>query len=113
MGNTKEQDKMIEVLRKQVLLHDGLGEKHVAGYEYKLFEVTYSDVAKIVFLRTEVGMKGDEGTMAAILARKHRHFAIGVKGGVELLNAISRSKTGKVKDIKVSGYPKVLWALTR
>lgn len=56
-----------------------------------------------VYVQSCTGMVGDEGTLAEAFCRDHRHFVVGRRGRVELLNA----KNGK----KVTG-PAVYWALT-
>ena len=54
-----------------------------------------------VFVTTEFGMKGDEGTAAAAFCRDYRLFMIGAKGGVSLLNA--KRPEGKRDHPKVTG----------
>ncbi len=90
----KRQQETIEYLRREILLHDGLGKAHVAGYEYKEFEVRESE-SGLVFVSTVVGRKGDEGTLAT-LVRTRRHIAIGPKGGMQLLNGTRRVRGRKV-----------------
>lgn len=81
---------VVKRLQKAVLHHDGLGESFGGEYEYKRFEVSESE--GLVFVNSEVGRVDDEATLAAILCRKHRHFAIGPRGGVELLNAKNKHR---------------------
>jgi len=50
------------------------------NYEFKKWEV--KDYQSFVSLVFETGMKGDEGTMAAIFARDRAHLFIGPRGGV-------------------------------
>lgn len=79
---TDTQEKIIELLKIDILKHDGLGQE---DYEYKEFKIVDGDT-KLVFLLTEVGHIGDEGTMASIFCRTRRHIAIGPKGKIQLLN---------------------------
>lgn len=86
------QKKVIEDLRRDILENDGLGKKHMDGYEYKAFEVKeemleFRTRAPIpwVSLMTEVGAKNDEGTLAAVFCRTRRLIVVGRKGGVKSL----------------------------
>lgn len=97
---TEKQAKTVEWLRKEIIRHDGYG-KHADKYEYKTFEVEEIGYG-IVTVYSVVGLKGDEGTMAAILCRTTRHIAIGPRGGMKLLNSRKGTVTGR----------KVTWALT-
>lgn len=82
-GKTASQEAAIERIKRQVLVAHA-GEAHVDGYEVK--EFTVEDFGWFVSLVVEVGLKGDEGTMASVFARTRRHIAIGRNGGVKLLN---------------------------
>ena len=94
---TKAQLAQVEWLREQVLLHDGYG--YSAEHEYKSFEVEergfegYHGYKPFVTVSTEVGRKGDEGTMAEIFARTRRLISIGPRGGMHLLN--TKGATGR------------------
>jgi len=93
--NTRQAE-TLEWLRKEILRHDGLQDV-TDNYEYKFWEISYGDHVdrrghRLVFLVSEVGRKNDEGTMAEIYARRHRHICIGAKGGVTLLNAKRRDQ---------------------
>lgn len=101
---TPQQEKVLERLKRDILLHDGLGEKHVDNYEYKRWEVKEDIFTTfrgkkifLVFLSSEVGGKRDEGTLASVFCRTRRFLHIGMNGGV-------KSLVGR----KVSGYHKVL-----
>ena len=89
-------------MTKAILENDGL---HSPDYEYKQFEVTESDYpgSKLVFLHTVVGRKNDEGTYAAVFARRTRLIAIGPRGGLHLLNAKRKANS--------RGW-RAAWALT-
>lgn len=52
-------------------------------YQFKTFELVRGWGAT-VFVRAEVGLVGDEGTMASVLARDNFHFCIGERGGVKV-----------------------------
>ncbi len=54
--NTRQQS-AISYLKREILLHDGLGENHFSSYEYKQFAVTEHSDTGLVFLYTEVGLK--------------------------------------------------------
>lgn len=49
-------------------------------YEFKEFEVTEFEHFVSVYVVT--GMKGDEGTLAAVFARDRAHFFVGPKGSI-------------------------------
>jgi hypothetical protein len=98
-----KQHKILEMFKRDILEHDGNGPRFMDRYEFKRWEVTESPDYGLVFLISDVGMKGDEGTLAEVFARSHRHIVIGPRGGVESL-------AGK----KVHGYRKVLiWGYER
>lgn len=92
---TKAQLAQVEWLREKVLLHDGYSDE----YEYKSFEVEergfegYRGYKPFVIVSTQVGHKGDEGTMAQIFARTRRLIWIGPRGGMHLLN--TKGATGR------------------
>ena len=117
---TKIQQRTIEALRKDILLHDGLGERFVEGYEYKTFEVKASEVGeighKVVYLYTQVGSKTDEHTLGAIFCRTTRHIAIGPEGKCRLLNAArlnAKKEKVSIKSKKLTtGYAKVIYTMT-
>lgn len=98
---TREQGRAVEYLRDQIIRHDGHSDN---DYEYKRFDVRDVEPGgHYVFVVSEVGLKGDEGTLASIYCRTHRHISIGPRGGLTLLNAKHKSKRqGR----------RVLWALT-
>lgn len=101
----KRQEQIIERLRKDILLNDGLGE-HVNNYEYKKFEVeeilfkcskcdcgwdwSKCQCKNMVQLITEVGMKSDENILASLLCRSYRQIMITPNGKISLLNAKDR-----------------------
>lgn len=60
------------------------------GHEFKRIEVKVYH--GLVFLITEYGMKNDEGTMASVLCRDHRHVMVGERGQLRLMNAKRRGR---------------------
>lgn len=94
---TAAQQRRVEWLRDEIIRHDGNGER----YEYKLFDV--EERAPLVFVLSEVGLKGDENTMASVFCRTRRHVAIGRCGGMRLLNAVKKNVRGNA----------CIWRLTR
>lgn len=80
---TRKQVDMIHYLAERIMDHDRL---NTNNYEFKEFKLTYG-FGRHLFLIATVGRKDDEGTMAAILCRNHRHLIIGVKGGIKSLTA--------------------------
>lgn len=86
----ERQERALTWLRSAIMNHDGRAND--PDYEYKRFEVTEHPECHCVSLVTVVGLKGDEGTMAQIFARTHRHIWIGKRGGLKLLNAKHKSR---------------------
>lgn len=80
--------------------------RHGADHEYKRFEVVVVSPYKTVSIVTEVGMVGDEGTMAQFLARDYRHIFVGAKGAIELKNASGTRK----RTITKRGYWNAIYA---
>lgn len=93
---TKQQENAVKRIRREVAGRDfydinswslpfdtAKQEEMIAAsdYEFKQFEVKETDYG-VVWVSTEVGLKGDEGTMASWLARTHRHIGIGKRGGL-------------------------------
>ncbi len=92
------QQQLVQKVKESILLKH-YGETFKDNYEIKTFEVTETHFSSyrgkektLVFIIVETGMKGDEGTMAAVFARTRRHLLIKERGGVELLNAKVKSK---------------------
>lgn len=71
-NSQKKAIKRIENLTKEILWND--------KFEIKLWEVEENEY--FVNLVVETGMKGDEGTMAAIFARDRAQLFIGKRGGI-------------------------------
>jgi len=113
---TPKQQKAVEWICKEVIKNDGYGER----YEYKRFEVVeytdypYSEDSPMVYVVTDVGLVGDEGTMAEVFARVHRHIRVGPRGGLKLMNPGRYSKgQGKIVERKtpITGR-EVVWRMT-
>lgn len=100
------QQTTVDNLRRDILLHDGLGERFVSEYEYKQFEVTETKDTGTVFVYSEVGHKNDEHTLGSVLCRTIRHLAIGHKGGVRLLNPRGRNSY-------ITGYARAIYWTTK
>lgn len=94
---TAAQQRVVDLLRVEILKRHGSPDR----YEYKTFDV--DDRGSLVFVLAEVGLKGDEGTMASVFARTRRHVAIGKRDGMRLLNAVKKNVRGSA----------CLWRLTR
>jgi hypothetical protein len=73
--------------------------------EVKKFEVTHFPDCPLTFVVVEVGMVGDEGTMASALCRDYRHIVIGKEGGLTLMNARNKRQS--------KGWFNAIHALTR
>lgn len=65
------------------------------AYEFKEYEVSEVGSRGTVALHAVVGLKKDEGTLAAIFCRNSYHIFIGRRGGLSFVN-----DRGKVKPIK-------------
>jgi hypothetical protein len=53
----------------------------------------------LVFVVSEYGMIGDEGTAASMMCRDYRHFAIGSRGGVKLITFAGNLRTTSPKNV--------------
>lgn len=74
---TKAQELTIEKIKKEIPRFDFYDKN---DYEIKKFEVEENEYFVSVYFVT--GIKNDEGTMAGVLGRKHRHCFIGKNGGI-------------------------------
>lgn len=84
-GNAKQTARIERI--KQQLLNTEYRKRHgFPAYELKKFETyQYGDDVQ-VYMIIEVGMVGDEDTLAEAFCRNYRHIVIGKNGGLELLN---------------------------
>lgn len=106
-GLTPQQRRVLNTFLSKILEHDGYGSD---DYEYKKFEITlYESFERwgTVWLTTEVGRKGDEGTLAQAFARTYRLISIGKRGGTALHNA--RDRRYKKRSAKHSVVKKGQW----
>lgn len=99
----RKQEQIIESLKRDILLHDGLGERFVEGYEYKKFEIEETNYNTVI-LFTIVGSKADEGTLAEILCRTRRHIFIAKRGGIKIANVKSKKNGHTLKN-----WPRGYW----
>jgi hypothetical protein len=100
------QERIVKSLKQDILAHDSHGPGN--EYEYKHWEVT--EEADLVFVLSQVGRKGDEGTMAEVFARTTRHIMIKQNGCCMLLNAKPRRKGHPNPTVK--GYSRCLYWVT-
>lgn len=91
---TKSQEK---ALKKIKLLVEK--ELYSDDYEIKKWEVTENEY--FIALVVEYGLKADEGTLAASIARDHALLFIGKHGGITYPMS---SKNGKVYTKRFKGY---------
>ena len=85
---------------ERVDFHDSYTSDKISKYEFKRWEVTATDYGTL-WVTSEVGLIGDEGTIAEALARTLRHIHIGKRGG---LSTYADSKKIKGFDVyKVTG----------
>lgn len=103
---TKRQEWAIERIRREAEKHLFHG-KDKTAYEFKEFEAR--DYDSFVSLSFVVGMKGDEGTMAAVLCRDRCHFFIGKRGGITYPVSVKKgdrykSVTRQFKSVYLTAY---------
>ena len=108
---TSKQEKMVNQIKKDIIRYD-FHDSHKKGftvenseYEFKTFEVKDND--GIVSVYSVVGLKNDEGTMAACTCRTYRQIFISKRGGVRTYD--NRKKGGKAaltnySDVLCYGY---------
>jgi hypothetical protein len=75
--------------------------------EFKRFEASLQEWGG-VFVVCEIGLVGDEGTMASIFARDSSHGFIGKRGGISAMQ-----DTANGRRVKVRGIHNVKWAEMR
>lgn len=108
---TSKQETMVNTLKKDIIRYD-FHDSHKkgftvenSGYEFKTFEV--KDHGEFVSVYSVVGLKNDEGTMAACTCRTYRKIFIGKRGGVHTYD--NQKKGGKAaltdySDVLCYGY---------
>lgn len=72
------------------------------GYEVKRFGVT--QLGFNVSVVCEVGRKGDEGTLSAILCRYRGHFFVGTRGAIKAVDAKDENKDKAKKYPLIYGW---------
>ena len=108
---TSKQEKMVNTLKKDIIrydFHDSNKKDFTlenSEYEFKTFEV--KDDAGVVSVYSIVGLKNDEGTMAACTCRTYRQIFIGKRGGIHTYD--NKKKGGKAaltsySDVMFYGY---------
>lgn len=107
---TSKQEKMVNQIKNDIISYD-FHDHRICGniensrYEFKTFQV--EDHGEFVSVYSVVGVKGDEGTMAALIARTYRQIFIGKRGGVHTYD--NQKKGGKAaltsySDVMCYGY---------
>jgi hypothetical protein len=104
---TPAQQKALDRIKAEIVRQKSNGKPETS--EFKKFEVTDGADTPLVFLVTEYGMKGDEGTMAALMCRDYRHFMIGKRGGVELLSLVSNLRSSYPKRVRGAWAAVTYW----
>lgn len=96
---TSKQEKMVNQIKNDIICYD-FHDHHICGniensrYEFKTFQVEDHDYG-VVSVYSVVGLKDDEGTMAACICRTYRQIFIGPRGGVKTFD--NRKKGGKAE----------------
>lgn len=107
---TSKQEKMINTIKNDIIRYD-FHDHRICGniensrYEFKEFKV--EDHGEFVSVYSVVGLKDDEGTMAACTCRTYRQIFIGKRGGVHTYD--NQKKGGKAaltnySDVMCYGY---------
>lgn len=103
MDLTPSQERRLEQFAQVLLVNDG-SRTYKNDYEFKQWEVRQvPGRGGLVFLTSEVGNKGDDGTLLSVFGRTYRHIMISKGGGCELLN----------HNKKVFGYRNILSTLPK
>lgn len=76
---TNAQKDTLDQIKKEIPYFDFYDRPDL--FEIKKWEVKETDYGCVI-VSFVTGPIGDDGTLASILCRKHRHFFIGVRGGV-------------------------------
>ena len=99
---TKAQEKTLNEIKSRIAYFDFYGDPD----QYEIKEWTeYEPYANGMFMVTfTTGMKGDEGTMAAVLCRKYRSFFVGARGGVYVMNKNYNAVSTTVFDLMNKHY---------
>lgn len=81
---TSSQERAIRRLAELLIEHQSHG--HPEEIEFKRFEIKALDWSRELWIRTTIGRKGDEGTMAETFCRDHRTIGVGVRGALRLIS---------------------------
>ena len=79
---TKTQEKLIKYYEKNATKEFICSEKYEGKYEIKKFKINEDDFTGLVQVHIEVGLKGDEGTLAEVFARNSATMFIGKRGKI-------------------------------
>lgn len=95
---TPEHQRIAESLRDALLVQHN-AHKDLSKYkphEVKKFELVHFEGSSRTYVLIELGLVGDEGTMASVFCRDYRHISINKRGGLSLLNAkVKRNAEGR------------------
>lgn len=81
---TKAQERTLNAIKREIPRFDFYSSDDYEIKEWKEWEPDCKGMFMVTF---ETGMKGDEGTLASVLCRKHRLFWVGTRGGVYVMNS--------------------------
>ena len=99
---TKAQERTLKEIKNRIPYFDFYGSPD--EYEVKEWKEWEPDCTGQFMVTFETGMKGDEGTYAAIFCRKSRTFWVGVRGGVYVMNSKYHLVSTSVFDLMNSHY---------
>lgn len=99
---TKSQEMILERVKKAIPKNFF----HSENYEIKEFEVTEYD--HFISVYASIGLKGDEGTMAAVCCRDTFHIFIGKRGGITYPMWNKKKKDQYTKTLR---YPESLYTV--
>ena len=86
---TKQQELKLKRIKETVIL------EWVKDQDSEIKQFKVEETPHFVSLVIEVGLKGDEGTLAAVFGRYRAHLFIGRKGGLTYVD-----KKGKIRKLK-------------
>lgn len=87
---TNAQQKSIEVLKNEFFKYYSYG--HLEEYELKEIYIEEWKDTETVYIRLEIGLIGDEGSLAEVFARNSTAVCIGKKGGYFSYHEFSHKK---------------------
>lgn len=101
----KAQEIAVQKIKRYIEQHDLY--QNAPGYEFKEFTVEETGYGTVI-VYSVVGLKDDEGTMAAVLCRKTRHIFIGERGGLRSQKWDTKRKKSRPlsgwSDVMIYGY---------